>query len=33
MTEFAVDTSVSYSEAEHHFFKGSWGKYLKSLNT
>ena len=33
MTEFAVDTSVSYSEAEQHFFKGPQGKYLRSLNT
>ena len=33
MTEFAVDTSVSYSEAERRFFKGPRGKYLKSLNT
>lgn len=31
--EFAVDTSVSYNEAEHFFFKGPRGKYLKSLNT
>lgn len=33
MTEFAIDTSVSYSEVECHFLKGSRGKYLKSLNT
>ena len=33
MTELAVDTSISYSEAEHCFFKGPRGKYLKSLNT
>lgn len=31
--DFLVDTSVSYSEAECHFFKGSRGKCLKSLNT
>lgn len=33
MTEFMVDTSVSYNEAERRFFKGPRGKYLKSLNT
>ena len=33
MIEFAVDTSISYSEAEHCFFKGPRGKYLRSLNT
>jgi len=33
VTEFAVDTSINYSEAEHRFFKGPRGKYLKSLNT
>ena len=32
VTEFAVDTSVSYNEAEHRFLKGPRGKYLKSLN-
>ena len=31
VTEFAVDTSASYSEAERRFFKGPRGKYLKSL--
>ena len=31
--EFAVDTSVSYSEVERRFFKGLRGKYVKSLNT
>jgi len=30
--EFAVDTLVSYSEAERCFLKGPRGKYLKSLN-
>lgn len=33
ITEFLVDTTVSYSEAEQRFLKGSWGKYIKSLNT
>ena len=33
ITEFAVDTSVSYSVAERHFLKGLRGKYVKSLNT
>ena len=33
VTEFAVDTSVSYNKAECCFFKGSRGKYLKLLNT
>jgi len=33
MTEFTVDTSVSYNEAKCRFFKGPPGKYLKSLNT
>jgi len=33
VTKFAVDTSVSYNEAERHFFKGPQGKYLESLNT
>ena len=33
VTEFVVDTLVSYSEVEHCFFKGLRGKYLKSLNT
>ena len=32
VTEFVVDTSVSYNEVERPFFKGPWGKYLKSLN-
>lgn len=32
MTKFMVDTLVSYSEAEHRFFKGSRGNYLKCLN-
>lgn len=33
MTEFAVDTSISYKKEECHFFKGAQGKYLESLNT
>ena len=33
ITEFAVDTTVSYSEAERRFLKGPRGKYIKSLNT
>ena len=33
ITEFAVDTSVSYSEAKRRFLKGPQGKYVKSLNT
>ena len=31
--EFAVNTTVSYSEAERRFLKGPRGKYIKSLNT
>jgi hypothetical protein len=33
VTEFTVDTSVSYSEVECRFFKGSRGKYLRFVNT
>jgi len=33
ITEFVVDTSVSYSEAKRCFLKGLRGKYVKSLNT
>ena len=33
ITEFAVDTLVSYSEAKRCFLKGPQGKYIKSLNT
>ena len=33
ITEFAVDTSVNYSEAERCFLRGPRGKYVKSLNT
>jgi len=34
VTEFAIDTSTSFSEAERQFFKGPRGKYLNlfSLN-
>lgn len=31
--EFAIDTTVSYSEAERRFLKEPRGKYIKSLNT
>jgi len=33
ITEFVVDTLVSYSEVERCFLKGPLGKYVKSLNT
>ena len=33
ITEFTVDTSVSYNEAERCFLKGPRGKYVKSMNT
>ena len=33
ITEFMVDTSVSYSEVEQCFLKGLQGKYIKYLNT
>ena len=33
ITEFAIDTTVSYNEVEWHFLKGPRGKYIKSLNT
>ena len=33
ITEFVVDMTVSYSEAERHFLKGPRGKYIKFLNT
>ena len=33
ITEFVIDTSVSYSEDERQFFKGPRDKYLKSLKT
>ena len=32
VTEFAVDQTKSFSEAERYFFKGYRGKYLRSLN-
>ena len=31
--EFAIDISISYSEAERRFLKGPRGKYIKSSNT
>jgi len=33
ITDFTIDTLVSYSEVERHFLKGPRGKYIKSLNT
>lgn len=33
ITEFVIDTSVSYSKYECWFFKGPRGTYLKSLKT
>ena len=33
VTEFVVNTSISYNEAECRFFKGPRGKYLKYFNT
>lgn len=33
ITEFTIDTSISYSEVERRFFKGPRGKYLKDLKT
>ena len=32
ITEFAVDQTKSFNEAERYFFKGYRGKYLRSLN-
>ena len=32
VTEFAIDTSTSFSEDERHFFKGPRGKFLNSLS-
>ena len=32
ITEFTIDTTVSYSEAERCFLQGPRGKYIKSLN-
>lgn len=31
--EFAIDTTVSYSEAKRWFLQGPRGRYIKSLNT
>ena len=33
ITEFPVNTSVNYNEAEQRFINGPWVKYIKSLNT
>ena len=33
ITEFAIDTTVSYIEAERCFLERPWGRYIKSLNT
>jgi len=33
ITEFAIDASMSYREAQCRFFKGSRGKYLKLVKT
>ena len=33
ITEFMIDTTISYSEAERRFLKGPRGKYIKSLST
>ena len=32
VTEFAIDTSTSFSEAEWQFFQGPHGKFLNSLS-
>ena len=32
VTEFAIDTSMSFNEAERQFFKGPRGKYLNSFS-
>ena len=32
VTEFSVETLKDYNEAERYFFKGYWGKYLKTLS-
>ena len=32
VTEFAIDTSTSFSKAERQFFKGPRGKFLNSLS-
>ena len=33
ITEFKIDTTVSYNEVEKRFLKGLHGKYIKSFNT
>ena len=32
ITEFAIDTNTSFSEAERQFFKGPRGKFLNLLS-
>ena len=32
VTEFTIDTSTSFSEAEQHFLKGPKGKFLNSFS-
>ena len=32
VTEFSINTSTSFSEAERQFFKGPRGKFLNSLS-
>ena len=32
VTQFAINTSTSFSEAERQFFKGPRGKFLNSLS-
>ena len=32
MTEFAIDTSTSFSEVEGQFFKGTRGNFLNSFS-
>lgn len=33
ITEFMIDTTMSYSETKRRFLQGPRGKYIKSLNT
>ena len=33
ITEFVIDTTMSYSKDDQHFLKGPRGRYFKSLNT
>lgn len=32
ITEFTIDTTMSYSKAERQFLQGDRGRYIKSLN-